>query len=109
MKQLFIIATLFAVTFTTYSQSLGYENLALIFSQDDLNGSARFTAMSGAFGAVGGDISSVNINPAGIAVYKNSAFSGTFNSRNTDITSTYYGNSLTTQDQFVNISHAGAV
>ncbi|MGB1283427.1 MAG: hemin receptor, partial [Polaribacter sp.] len=50
-----------------------------------------------------------NINPAGLAVYKNSAFSGTFSSRNTDITSTYYGNSLTTQDQFFNISHAGAV
>jgi len=109
MKQLFIIATLFAVTLTSYSQSLGYENLALIFSQDDLNGSARFTAMSGAFGAIGGDMSSVNINPAGIAVYKNSAFSGTFNSRNSDITSTYYGNSLTTQNQFFNISHAGAV
>ena len=109
MKRLFIIATLFAATVTSYSQTLGYQDLALIFSQDDQNGSARFTAMSGAFGAIGGDISAVNINPAGLAVYKNSAFSGTFNSRNTDITSTYYGNSLTTQDQFFNISHAGAV
>ena len=109
MKRLFIIATLFAVTFTSYSQSLGYQDLALIFSQDDGNGSARFTAMSGAFGAIGGDLSAVNINPAGLAVYNNSAFSGTFNSRNTDITANYYGNSLTTQDQFFNISHAGAV
>jgi len=109
MKRLFIIATLFAATFTSYSQTLEYKNLALIFSQDDLNGSARFTAMSGAFGAIGGDISSININPAGLAVYKNSAFSGTFNSRNTEITSTYYGNPVTTQDQIFNISHAGAV
>ena len=109
MKRLFIIATLFAATFTSYSQALGYQDLALLFSQDDGNGSARFTAMSGAFGAVGGDISAVSINPAGLAVYKNSAFSGTFNSRNTDIMATYYGNSLTTQDQFFAISHVGAV
>ena len=109
MKQLFIIATLFVVTSMSYSQSLDYQDLALIFSQDDVNGSARFTGMSGAFGAVGGDISSISINPAGLALYNNSAFSGTFNSRETDITSTYYGNSLTTQDQFFNISHAGAV
>jgi hypothetical protein len=93
----------------SYSQSLDYQDLALIFSQDDVNGSARFTGMSGAFGAVGGDISSISINPAGLAMYNNSTFSGTFNSRETDITSTYYGNSLTTQDQFFNISHAGAV
>ncbi len=109
MKKTFIIAVLFAVTFTSFSQSLGYQDLALVFSQNDENGSARFTSMSGAFGALGGDISSININPAGIAVYKNSVFSGTFNSRNSDITSTYYGNSLTTQDQFFNLSHAGAV
>ena len=109
MKQLFIIATLFVATSMSYSQSLDYQDLALIFSQDDVNGSARFTGMSGAFGAVGGDISSISINPAGIAMYNNSAFSGTFNSRETDITSTYYGNPLTTQDQFFNISHAGAV
>lgn len=109
MKKIFIIAILFAATFTSYSQSLGYQDLALIFAQDDQNGSARFTAMSGAFGAVGGDVSSININPAGIAVYNNSAFSGTFNSRNTGINSTYYGNALKTEDQFFNLSHAGAV
>ena len=59
-------------TFTIQSQSLGYQDLALLFSGNDNNGSARFVAMSGAFGAVGGDISAMNINPAGIAVYKNS-------------------------------------
>ena len=32
---------------------------ALRYSQDDLNGTARFRAMSGAFGALGGDLSSI--------------------------------------------------
>lgn len=109
MKQFLIIATLFATTFTAYSQSLGYSDLAVLFSQDDNNGSARYTAMSGAFGALGGDVSSININPAGLSVYKNSAFSVTFNNRNSEITSNYYGNSITTKNEFFNVSHAGAV
>ena len=109
MKKIILIAILFAVSSTSYSQSLGYQDLGVLFSQNDENGSARFTAMSGAFGALGGDVSSMSINPAGIAVFKNSSFSGTVNSRNSDIISNYYGNSLTTQNQYFNLSHAGAV
>ena len=109
MKKIYIIAILFAATFTSNSQSLGYQDLGVLFSQNDNNGSARFTAMSGAFGALGGDISSININPAGLSVFNNSLFTGTFNSRSTDINSNYYGNSIFTQDQFINLSQAGAV
>lgn len=109
MKKNLIIAILFAATFTSYSQSLGYKNLGVLFSQNDENGSARFTAMSGAFGALGGDVSAMNINPAGISVFNNSSFSGTVNSRNSDVVSNYYGNSLAVKEQFFNFSHAGAV
>ena len=109
MKKLITFLILFAVTLTSFSQSLGYQDLALLFSENDANGTARFTSMSGAFGALGGDISSININPAGIAVFNNSAFSGSFNSRNTDITSNYYGISRNNQNQFFNLTQAGAV
>ncbi len=109
MKKIITIAIILAVTLTSYSQSLGYQDLGILFSQSDENGSARFTAMSGAFGALGGDVSVMNINPAGIAIFKNSVFSGTVASRNSDIISNYYGNSIATQNQFFNLSHAGAV
>ena len=109
MKGLITIMIFFAAILTASAQSLGYQDLGILFSQDDNNGSARFTAMSGAFGALGGDISAMNVNPAGISVFNNSYFSGTFNSRNANITSNYYGNSLKTQDNFFNLSHAGAV
>ncbi|QVY64939.1 OmpP1/FadL family transporter [Polaribacter sp. Q13] len=115
MKKFIITTILFVATVTSYSQSLGYQDLGVLFSQNDDNGSARFTAMSGAFGALGGDISSMSVNPAGIAVFTNSSFTGTINSRNTD-TSAAYGDAsfndrkkITTQDQFFNLSHAGAV
>jgi len=109
MKYFFTLIFFITATFTIQSQSLGYQDLALLFSGNDNNGSARFVAMSGAFGAVGGDISAMNINPAGIAVYKNSVFSGSISTRNTEVTSTYYNNAITTEEAFFNASQAGAV
>ena len=41
-------------------------------SQTDLKGTARFVSMGGAFGALGGDLSTLNQNPAGIGVYRSS-------------------------------------
>lgn len=41
-------------------------------SQGDLRGTARFMSMAGAFGALGGDLSTLNQNPAGIGVYRSS-------------------------------------
>ena len=45
---------------------------AVRYSVDEIQGTARFRAMGGAFGALGGDMSAVNINPAGSAIFNNS-------------------------------------
>lgn len=42
------------------------------YAQRDLNGTARYLGMGGAFGALGGDISAMKGNPAGLAVYRSS-------------------------------------
>ena len=58
---------------------------ALRYSMDEIQGTARFRAMSGAFGALGGDMSGVNINPAGSAIFNESHASislGLFNKEN---------------------------
>ncbi|HHU25428.1 MAG TPA: hypothetical protein GXZ56_02245 [Bacteroidales bacterium] len=47
------------------------------FSREDLYGTARAMSMGGAFGALGGDLTGVSINPAGIAVYRSSEVVGT--------------------------------
>lgn len=80
MKRIFIV-TLTAVLFglPAFSQS---ETDILNLSRNELSGTARSVAMGGAFGALGGDISGVAINPAGIGVYKSSEFVATFNFRN---------------------------
>lgn len=41
-------------------------------SQNELRGTARFMSMGGAFGALGGDLSTMRQNPAGIGVYRRS-------------------------------------
>ena len=50
---------------------------ALRYSQQFYTGTARSMAMGGAFGALGGDYSSIGINPAGLAVYQSSEFTFT--------------------------------
>lgn len=50
---------------------------ALRYSNLDFFGDARFNAMGGSFGALGANMSSLSINPAGIGVYQSSDFSFT--------------------------------
>lgn len=38
----------------------------------DLNGTARFIGMGGAMGALGGDLTSMGVNPAGLGIYRSS-------------------------------------
>ena len=44
-------------------------NDALRYSQTSLSGSARFSALSGAFGALGGELSAISVNPAASSVF----------------------------------------
>lgn len=66
------------VTFFTFSISASFaQNDADIykFSKTYHGGSARFEAMGGAFGALGADISAVQINPAAMGRFSSSQFS----------------------------------
>lgn len=82
MKRIFTLGSLL-VSFVMISNAQG-EMDAFNFSYNDLKGTARSVAMGGAFGALGGDISGVAINPAGIGVYKSSEIVTTLNFTNYD-------------------------
>lgn len=47
---------------------------ALRYSSSTTSGSARFMGLSGAMGAIGGDLSTINYNPAGLGIYKSSEY-----------------------------------
>ena len=55
---------------------------ALEYTENNVSGTARFNAMSGAFSALGGDISSIFSNPAGSAVLNNNNFSFSLSTNN---------------------------
>ncbi|MDE5586022.1 MAG: outer membrane protein transport protein [Muribaculaceae bacterium] len=67
MKKIYFFAASVAFPFMADAQSAidGFR-----FSQPDLKGTARYMSMGGAFGALGGDLSSISTNPAGIGVYR---------------------------------------
>jgi hypothetical protein len=69
-KNLFILVFLF-VSVCLFGQGPG-EIDAYRLSKNDLSGTARGQAMGGAFGALGGDVTGVAINPAGIGIYRSS-------------------------------------
>lgn len=75
MKKL-IFLCLSVLLFTSYSFSQG-EVEANRMSRNDIYGTARGISMGGAFGALGGDLTGVAINPAGIGVYRSSEIAGT--------------------------------
>lgn len=82
---------------------------ALRYSQDNLNGTARFQAMGGAFGALGGDLSGVTINPAGSAVFINNFSSLTLSNANKANTSTFYGTTNKMNESTFDMNQFGAV
>jgi len=88
-KTLAFILTVF-ITVNLFAQN---ENDALRYSMISYGGTARFSALSGAYGAVGADFTSLSQNPAGIGLYRKSEFTVTpvFSSNNT--TTNYLGKS----------------
>ena len=82
---------------------------ALRYAVENLTGSARFTGMSGAFGAVGGDLSSINQNPAGSIFFNNNYATFTGASYNTKNISRYYGTKTKDNDNSLDLNQAGVV
>jgi len=84
---------LILITLVSFSVSAQNENDALRYSLINLSGTARFSGLSGAYGAVGADFTSLSQNPAGIGLYRKSEFMITpiFSSNNTS--SDYLGQS----------------
>lgn len=59
------------------------------FTTRDLNGTARFVGMGGAMGALGGDLSVMKTNPAGIGIYRRNDASLSFGAFSHDTESNY--------------------
>ena len=81
---------------------------ALRYSQDASLGTARYAAMSGAFGSLGGEFSGLSLNPAGIGMYQFSEFTFT-PSFNLNSTASYYTEKETDYSSGLKIGNIGLV
>lgn len=60
----------------------------------ELNGTARYIGMGGAMGALGGDMSVMSTNPAGLGIYRSNDLAVTVGVNNTATESTFNGTSM---------------
>ena len=110
MKRIIPLVLLFLCAIKFNAQVLSYVDQAVLFSSTENNyGTGRYMGMSGAFGALGNDMSAVDINPAGLAVYQGGEFSTTFTYRDTKINSNFYGNSINSNDDYFRFAQIGGV
>lgn len=105
-QALAFIAMAIAMSASAQSALDGY-NLA----RQDLKGTARFMGMAGAFGALGGDMTTLSYNPAGIGVYRSSEIGATMDLSINSIGMDFSGskmNERATRFMFNNIGYIGS-
>lgn len=106
MKRIsFFIITLFIV------QGLFAQSIidGLRYSTESLHGSARYSSMSGAFGALGGDLSAIHINPASSAVFLNNTASISLSLKDQKNEANYFNTINTTHNSDIGFNQAGIV
>lgn len=90
MKKITITFIIFLSVHTSFAQSI---DDASLFTQTFYQGTAKGLGMGNALGAVGGDMTSLSINPAGMGIYRGDELALTVGLVNNIHNSTYYDES----------------
>lgn len=85
------------------------ENDALRFGMTQYYGTARAMSIGNATGSVGGDFSTLSVNPAGIGVYRKSEFTFTPDFTVSKNQTTYLNQNLSDQKSRLNLAQVGIV
>lgn len=94
------------MSFATWAQGI---NEIIDYSTPELSGTARFKSMGGAFGALGGDLSAITVNPAGSAVFNHSQFGFTLSNTAIDNTTPMFDASKITDENQFSFEQLGGV
>lgn len=105
-KTIFSLLTAVILSVPGFSQN---ELDALRFSMTDPGSTARFIGMGGAFGALGGDFSTLSQNPAGLGIYRGSEFTLTPSLSYQTIESSYFGNMEEDMKYNFNLNNVGLI
>ncbi len=101
----FLLIIVFSMTFSNAQNITD----ALRYSTEALNGTARFNAMSGAFGALGGDAAAMTINPAGSAIFSRSSGSASLSVVDKRNKASYFNTNTEASDANLKFNQAGFV
>ena len=82
---------------------------ACLFSQTYYQGTAKALGMGNALGAVGGDMTAVCINPAGLGIYRSDEFTTTLSLMDNYYSSNYYGTNSGANKMRLSIPNFGYV
>lgn len=108
MKKTALVFSLF-VSLIVQAQILDYNDFGILLTNENIQGTARTMAMKNAFGALGGDLSAIHINPAGAAVFSQSMASFTLSSNAMETKSNFYGTESTDGKNHFSLAQAGGV
>ena len=103
-----ITTTTIAILFALVVFGQGSDD-ACLFSQTYYQGTAKALGMGNALGAVGGDMTAVCINPAGLGIYRSNEFTTTLSLMDNQAKSTYYGNANGANQMRLSIPNVGYV
>ena len=93
-RKLFLAAMGLCLTLAPVTAQTVYD--AAKIADKDLNGTARFVGMGGAMSALGGDISTIGTNPAGIGIYRSHDVMTSFSLSSFGTDANSMGNNLST-------------
>ena len=99
----------FLLLILSYSLNAQSLNDFLKISIDNPVGSARFESMGGAFGALGGDLSAINVNPAGSAVFNDNQYEFTLSNSKKSTKSYYYSDTSVKNKNKFSANQGGGV
>jgi hypothetical protein len=106
--QLLVVAIV-GTTGNIYAQSGVYAGDALRFSRTDYGSSARFKGLGNAQISLGGDISSIGGNPAGLGMFTRSEFSVTPEFNNIQSKASFLGQETKSTKNQMNLNQAAVV
>lgn len=106
MKRLVAVLIVLVAMPGIYAQNI---TDAVRYSDQNITGSARYRGVGGAFGALGGDLSGLNNNPAGSAIFIDDFASVTLSSGNYDNQTYYFDGITVNEDSDFDINQLGGV
>lgn len=109
MKRLLILILFLEIGVKSFAQIDNYSDFGQILSQNQTYGSTRILSLGGNHVALGGDLSNISQNPAGIGFYSRSEMGISLGINSRQAMANYIGNSSSSNELKMPFNHFGIV